>query len=83
MCSAVGEKHRKKHEAEMKLRKTVSSDQDLGSFLLMFIRLQGAKIRSTYITFAHKEKKRLGERVGGLEKEIQAKEKEVERLKGM
>jgi len=49
----------------------------------MFIRLQGAKIRSTYITFAHKEKKRLGERVGGLEKEIQAKEKEVERLKGM
>lgn len=67
----------------MKLRKTVSRDQDLGSFSLMFIRLQGAKIRSTYIAFAHKEKKRLGERVGGLEKEIQAKEKEVERLKGM
>jgi len=49
----------------------------------MFIRPQGAKIRSTYIAFAHKEKKRLEEQVGDLEKEIQAKEKEVERLQGM
>jgi len=49
----------------------------------MHIRRQGAKIRSTYIAFAHREKKRLEEHVGGLEKEIQVKEKEVERLKGM
>ncbi|KXN92860.1 Glucosidase 2 subunit beta [Leucoagaricus sp. SymC.cos] len=63
VCKEVGEEYRKKHEAEMKLRKT------------------GSKIRSTYIAFAHKEKKRLEERVESLEKEIQAKEKEVERLR--
>ncbi|KAF9448372.1 hypothetical protein P691DRAFT_800879 [Macrolepiota fuliginosa MF-IS2] len=44
-------------------------------------RKTGSKIRSTYIAFAHKEKKRLEERVETLEKEIQAKAKEVERLK--
>jgi hypothetical protein len=44
--------------------------------------LQGSKIRSTYIAFAHKEKARLEERTAALEKEIKAKELEVQRLKG-
>ncbi|EKM82097.1 hypothetical protein AGABI1DRAFT_35773 [Agaricus bisporus var. burnettii JB137-S8] len=66
VCEEVGEAHQKKNAAEMKLRKTL---------------LQGSKIRSTYIAFAHKEKKRLEERTAALEKEIQAKEIEVQQLK--
>lgn len=44
---------------------------------------QGSKIRSTYIAFAHKEKKRLEGLVETLSQEIDVKEKEVERLRGM
>ncbi|KAF7776453.1 hypothetical protein Agabi119p4_4846 [Agaricus bisporus var. burnettii] len=47
----------------------------------MKLRKTGSKIRSTYIAFAHKEKKRLEERTAALEKEIQAKEIEVQQLK--
>jgi hypothetical protein len=44
---------------------------------------QGSKIRSTYIAFAHKERKRLEGVVETLSQEIDVKEKEVERLRGM
>ncbi|KAF5364120.1 hypothetical protein D9756_000935 [Leucocoprinus leucothites] len=47
----------------------------------MKLRKTGAKIRSTYVAYAHKEKKRLEERIESLEREIQVKEKEVEKLK--
>ncbi len=43
---------------------------------------QGAKIRSTYIAFAHKEKKRLEGEVAKLAEEIVTKEKEVKILQG-
>ncbi|KAF8529155.1 glucosidase II beta subunit-like-domain-containing protein [Hysterangium stoloniferum] len=45
------------------------------------VRKTGSKIRSTYIAFAHKEKKRLEESVALLEKDIVVQEKEVARLK--
>jgi len=45
------------------------------------LRKTGSKIRSTYIAFAHKEKKRLEESVVSLEKDIAVQEKEVARLK--
>ncbi|KAG2345043.1 hypothetical protein BDR05DRAFT_931060 [Suillus weaverae] len=62
-CQEVGAEHRKKTEAERKLRKT------------------GSKIRSSYIAYAHKEKKRLEALVADLVKEIETREKEVERLR--
>ena len=45
--------------------------------------LQGSKIRSTYITFAQKEKTRLEALSLSLAEEIKVKEKEVERLRSM
>ncbi|OCH95878.1 endoplasmic reticulum protein [Obba rivulosa] len=45
------------------------------------IRKTGAKIRSSYINFAQKEKSRLEEKIASLEKDISAQEKEVARLK--
>ncbi|KIK33935.1 hypothetical protein CY34DRAFT_813259 [Suillus luteus UH-Slu-Lm8-n1] len=62
-CQEVGAEHRKKTDAERKLRKT------------------GSKIRSSYIAYAHKEKKRLEVLVADLVKEIETREKEVERLR--
>ncbi|KAG1739894.1 glucosidase II beta subunit-like-domain-containing protein [Suillus paluster] len=62
-CQEVGAEHRKKTEAERKLRKT------------------GSKIRSSYIAYAHKEKKRLEVLIADLVKEIETREKEVERLR--
>jgi protein kinase C substrate 80K-H len=43
---------------------------------------QGAKIRSTYIAFAHKEKQRLEALLIASTKEIAVREQEVARLKG-
>ncbi|KAG1902835.1 glucosidase II beta subunit-like-domain-containing protein [Suillus fuscotomentosus] len=62
-CQEVGAEHKKKMEAERKLRKT------------------GSKIRSSYIAYAHKEKKRLETLIADLVKEIETREKEVERLR--
>ncbi|EAU82449.1 endoplasmic reticulum protein [Coprinopsis cinerea okayama7 len=45
------------------------------------IQRTGAKIRSTYIAFAHKEKARLEASIERLDKEIKEKEKEVEKLR--
>ncbi|KAF6762433.1 glucosidase II beta subunit-like-domain-containing protein [Ephemerocybe angulata] len=45
------------------------------------IQKTGSKIRSTYIAFAHKERKRLEDLAASLEKDIVAKEKEVEKLR--
>ncbi|KAF8644385.1 hypothetical protein AX16_008497 [Volvariella volvacea WC 439] len=45
------------------------------------LRNTGAKIRSTYIAFAQKEKKRLEGQISSLTQEISAKEQEVERLR--
>ncbi|RDB19568.1 Glucosidase 2 subunit beta [Hypsizygus marmoreus] len=42
---------------------------------------EGAKIRSTYIAFAHKEKKRLEDLVESTTQQIEVQEKEVARLK--
>lgn len=44
--------------------------------------LQGSKIRSTYVAFAQKEKKRLEQEITQTEQEITTREKEVARLKG-
>jgi len=46
-------------------------------------RRTGAKIRSTYISFAGKEKKRLEDLVGKLTKEVESQESEVARLKDL
>ena len=43
---------------------------------------QGSKIRSTYIAFAQKEKKRLEEEIAASAQEIATREKEVARLRG-
>ncbi|KAG6829689.1 hypothetical protein H0H92_003807 [Tricholoma furcatifolium] len=45
------------------------------------LRKTGSKIRSTYIQYAHKEKKRLEVLIESLTKEIEIKEKDVARLK--
>ncbi|KAG1753222.1 glucosidase II beta subunit-like-domain-containing protein [Suillus lakei] len=45
------------------------------------LRKTGSKIRSSYIAYAHKEKKRLEVLVADLVKEIETREKEVERLR--
>ncbi|KAJ8456395.1 hypothetical protein ONZ45_g18736 [Pleurotus djamor] len=45
------------------------------------LRKTGSKIRSTYIAFAHKEKKRLEDLIQNNLQEIAAREKEVERLR--
>ncbi|OAX39255.1 hypothetical protein K503DRAFT_739832 [Rhizopogon vinicolor AM-OR11-026] len=45
------------------------------------LRKTGSKIRSTYIAYAHKEKKRLEVLVIDLVKEIEVREKEVEKLR--
>ncbi|TFK43050.1 glucosidase II beta subunit-like-domain-containing protein [Crucibulum laeve] len=45
------------------------------------IQKTGSKIRSSYITFAHKEKKRLEASIETLTQEIEVKEKEVARLR--
>ena len=47
------------------------------------IRKTGSKIRSSYITFANKEKKRLEELVAVSSRDVAAKEKEVEKLKNL
>ena len=47
------------------------------------VRKTGSKIRSSYISFANKEKKRLEELVATSARDVAAKEKEVARLKGM
>ncbi|KAF4616007.1 hypothetical protein D9613_011454 [Agrocybe pediades] len=44
------------------------------------IQRAGAKVRSSYIAFAHQEKKRLQAEVDKLEEQIKEKEKEVDRL---
>ena len=45
--------------------------------------VQGSKIRSSYIAYAQKEKKRLESLVQNLADEIAVREKEVKRLRGM
>ncbi|THH05009.1 hypothetical protein EW145_g5112 [Phellinidium pouzarii] len=45
------------------------------------IRKTGAKIRSTYVSFANKEKKRLEDLVAASSREVASREKEVERLR--
>lgn len=47
------------------------------------LRKTGSKIRSSYIAYAHKEKKRLETLIADLVKEIETREKEVERLRGI
>ncbi|KAG6861374.1 hypothetical protein C0995_000780 [Termitomyces sp. Mi166 len=69
VCKETGEAYRKIREEERKLRRTAHAAT------------QGSKIRSTYIQFAHKEKKRLESVVESLTKDIEVKEKEVARLK--
>lgn len=55
----------------------------LGRFIVDLYLLQGSKIRSTYIAFAQKEKKRLEEEIASSAQEILTREKEVARLKGV
>ena len=47
------------------------------------LRKTGAKIRSTYIVFAHKEKERLEAEIVSLTREIADREREAARLKGL
>lgn len=81
-CKEIGEIHRKKVQAELKLRKTVLNKITLIMLRIILIVYQGSKIRATYIAFAQKEKKRLEESTSALEGEIAVAEKEVSRLKG-
>ncbi|KAJ3777431.1 glucosidase II beta subunit-like-domain-containing protein, partial [Lentinula raphanica] len=70
VCQEVGQAYKKKVEEEMKIRKTVNISCN-----------QGAKIRSTYIAYAHKEKKRLEGVIESSAAEIAIQEKEVSRLR--
>lgn len=51
--------------------------------ILVILRAQGSKIRSTYIAFAQKEKKRIADAIASGEKEILVKQEEVNRLRGV
>jgi exopolysaccharide biosynthesis predicted pyruvyltransferase EpsI len=53
------------------------------NYFTLIVCLQGSKVRSTYITFAQKEKARLEALSLSLAEEIMVKEKEVERLRSM
>ncbi|KAF8164847.1 glucosidase II beta subunit-like-domain-containing protein [Crassisporium funariophilum] len=72
LCKEIGEAYRKKRNQEQKIRKTVSE---------LLFHLQGSKIRSTYIAFAHKEKKRLEAALLTLEEEMKVRGQEVDRLR--
>jgi protein kinase C substrate 80K-H len=80
-CKEIGEAYRKQRDAERKIQKTVSIFLPEARALIYF--LQGAKIRSSYIAFAHKEKKRLETVVELSAAEIVVREKEVARLRGL
>ena len=70
-------------KAEEKLRKTASIPRRMRSELSILTFSQGSKIRSTYIAFAQKEKKRLEQEISESEQEIATREKEVARLRGV
>jgi protein kinase C substrate 80K-H len=80
-CKEVGEVYRKKRDEQRKIQKTVCTR--IARMSLAEFAIQGAKIRSTYIQFAQKEKKRLETVVENLFQQITASEKEVTRLKGI
>ena len=84
ICKRVGEEHRKRVEEEMKLRKTVRCKPftQIGRSSRRTSSLQGSKIRSSYIAFAKKEKTRLEAALSTNGREVEAKTKEVARLKG-
>lgn len=67
-------------------RRAPEDSEDCQSILLFLDyshpKSQGAKIRSSYIAFAHKESKRLATLVETTAREIVTQEKEVARLKG-
>lgn len=44
--------------------------------------MQGAKIRSTYVAFAQKEKTRLEESIASLKKEVETKRADADRTTG-
>lgn len=75
-CEEIAKAYREKTEAAAKIRRTVSktSWQELTS--------KGAKIRSTYVSFAVKEKKRLEEEIVAKKAEIGEKEEKVAETKG-
>jgi protein kinase C substrate 80K-H len=82
ICREVGEAHRKKVEAESKLRKTVRHPYLHARDNVYASCIQGSKIRSSYIAFAQKEKTRLEGVITDAKKELSAREKEVKRLQG-
>lgn len=85
ICKKVGEEYRERMKAENKLRKTVRSDcffPTMETEVSSVRSPQGSKIRSTYIAFAQKEKKRLEVEISQTELEIGVREKEVARLRG-
>lgn len=49
----------------------------------MKVRKTGSKIRSTYVSFANKEQKRLEDLVVKSSKDVDAQEKEVAKLRGL
>lgn len=52
------------------------------NYIFKALILKGSKIRSTYVSFAQKEKTRLEALVASTAQEITEREKEVARLKG-
>lgn len=79
-CKEVGEAYRAKQAAERKIRKTVCRE-NMTQLYSLTMYLQGSKIRSTYVAFAQKEKKRIEGEIVSLEAEISTREKEVDRLR--
>jgi protein kinase C substrate 80K-H len=83
VCKEVGEAYRNKRDEQRKIQKTVSTLSRNSTYPSLDLAVQGSKIRSTYIQFAHKEKKRLEVLVEDLAQQIEVSEKEVARLKGV
>jgi len=83
ICKQAGEEYRKQNEALLKIRKTVCWFRyHLSGFASLKRHIQGAKIRGTYVAFAHKEKTRLEGSIEQLKKDIVLQEKELTRLEG-
>ena len=81
ICKEIGEAYRKERDDQRKTQKTVRY-LVYPRIIWLDLAVQGSKIRSTYIQFAHKEKKRLEALVEDLAQKIEVSQKEVARLKG-
>jgi hypothetical protein len=82
--SVQGNRRGVSHETRCRIKDSKGGESHSCSRIFSRINLvaQGAKVRASYIAFAHQEKKRLEGDVQKLAEEIKVQEKEVSRLRG-